>query len=129
MTHLLHTLDHRLCSLRTAGFLVLALLIAFGTASAADSPAKKADPIAGRWRWVNNDIVTILPDGTASCPSVGTATWKCTSTAKPPTYVLTWKDGVFIDTIRLLKGGKEIKGTNAQGQEIIATRLPDLPKK
>ncbi len=35
----------------------------------------------------------------------------------------------YIDTLHLVKGGKEIKGTNAQGQEITATRLPYLPKK
>jgi hypothetical protein len=128
MNHFLHRFPDLAQKLHAAALISLVLLLAVSPASAADTPAK-ADPIAGRWRWVNNDIVTILPDGTASCPSVGTATWKCTSKAKPPTYVITWKDGVFIDTVHLLKGGKEIKGTNAQGQDIIATRLPDQPTK
>lgn len=118
----------RLHHLLASAFLAVAFITA-GTVWAADTPAAKADPIAGRWRWVNNDIVTILPDGTASCPSVGTATWKCTSKAKPPTYVINWKDGIFIDTVHLLKGGKVISGKNAQGQPITATRLPDLPAK
>jgi hypothetical protein len=69
-----------------------------------------------------------LPDGTASS-SLGTATWKCTSKAKPPTYVLNWNDGLYIDTVHLIKGGKEISGKNAQGQPVTATRLPDLPTK
>ena len=110
-----------------AAFLALPLLIAISMAGAADTLVKD-DPVVGRWRWVGPDIVTIRPDGTAVSAG-GTATWKCTSKAKPPTYVLTWNSGVFIDTLHLIKGGKELKGTNAQGQEIIATRLPDLPAK
>jgi hypothetical protein len=129
MNPLTPALHQRLHRLLAPAFLALTLLTAFGTVFAADAPAAKTDLIVGRWRWVNNDVVTILPDGTASCPSVGNATWKCTSKAKPPTYVLNWKDGIFIDTVHLLKGGKEINGKNAQGQPIIATRLPDLPTK
>jgi hypothetical protein len=127
MPPVLPTFSSAVHRLRAAALAAFACLIALSFAGAVDDSAK-ADAIVGRWRWVGPEVVTIRPDGTAAS-SVGNGTWKCTSKAKPPTYVINWSNGVFIDTLRLIKGGKELSGKNAQGQAINATRLPDLPQK
>ena len=104
-------------SIRHAALLIAASLMALPLFAHAD------DPIVGRWRWFNSEIKVFRSDGTA----VGNGfhgTWKCVSRATPPTYEVNWSDR-WVDKVRLVKGGKELKGKNKQGGAVSAYRLPD----
>ncbi len=96
-------------------------------ATAADAPGKpesKDDPIAGRWRPTNTGIpITLKPDGTASDTRAGK--WVCLNPkATPRKYQVTWNEGEAIDTLSLVKGGKELVGENQDGTKLRWTRLP-----
>jgi len=87
--------------------------------------ASKVDFIAGQWRWYDNTLINLQADGSATSPR-STGTWRCTTKATPPTYVITWRDGLYVDTVCLSKSGNELSGRNEQGQAITARRLPEL---
>jgi hypothetical protein len=110
--------------LRAAALIMLALLIIISTACMADA-ARKVDLIAGQWRWYDNTLINLQADGTATSPG-NTGTWCCTTKATPPTYVITWRGGLYVDTVYLSQSGNELRGKNEQGLAIPARRLPDL---
>src|SRR4051794_28125138 len=102
---------------------MLALTLLTGeSAVAEDAKSAKEDPIVGRWRWMNAQIKTFHANGTAEGDGFK-GTWKCVSTPTPPTYQINWSDH-FVDKLRLIKNGSELKGTNNDGRAISAVRLP-----
>ena len=124
MNHPPQALSKSTARLRAAALMMLVLLITLSKACAADA-ARKEDPIAGRWRWYDHSIIDLRADGTASAPG-STGTWGCISKATPPTYVITWRDGLYVDTVHLSSSGNALSGTNERGLAIIATRIPNL---
>ena len=83
----------------------------------------KVDPIVGRWNPTNTDIpITLHSNGSASDRS-RKGKWEClTPDVTPRTYRITWER--FLDTLLLIKGGKELIGENRDGLELRWIRLP-----
>ncbi len=79
------------------------------------------DPILGRWRWFNAQIKVFHPDGTVDGDGLH-GTWKRAANGTPPKYEINWSDK-FVDTLHLVEGGKELKGTNQVGHRISGIRL------
>ena len=84
---------------------------------------KSSDPIVGRWRWFNNRIYVLNPNGTTT-PTGGH--WTCASPDQTPRkYVIDWNEELNIDTLYLEKSGAKLSGHNQKGKRITADRLPD----
>lgn len=102
---------------------LLILLIATAATGFGQTPkAPEPDPILGRWRWSNAQIVIFYPDGKAHCDSYE-GTWKVLSTATPRKYEINWAER-FVDTVRLIKNATQLDGSTKGGGKISAERLP-----
>ncbi len=107
----------------------LTLLTASGLAEqpAATPPWKgPPDPILGRWRWFNKDFKTFHEDGTVTSEPRGLkGTWKFLKEhGEPRQYQINWGQSLWIDTLKLTKGGAELSGKNQEGTKITAYRVP-----
>jgi len=93
---------------------------------AQNTTEEKVDPIVGRWNPTNTDIpISLHPDGSASDRG-RKGKWEClTPNVTPRTYRITWER--FVDTLLLIKGGKELIGENQQCLELRWIRLPATP--
>jgi hypothetical protein len=86
---------------------------------------RREDPIVGRWRWFTNDWVFINGDGTVSRGRNTQGRWKCVDGAEwPRKYVITWGDGIWVDTLFLKKDCTKLSGRNQKGSRIHATKIP-----
>jgi len=103
----------------------LAILISAGFA--ADPPSatdkKTQDPVVGRWRATNTGVpLSLNADGTAA--DTRTGKWVCLNPrATPRKYQVTWGDET-IDTVSLVKNGKELVGENQDHFKLRWTRIP-----
>ncbi len=84
------------------------------------------DQIIGKWRWHNSEIKYFLADGTIIGDGVP-GKWKCVSNATPPKYELNWGDR-FLETVNIVRGGKEIKGKSKEGAGVSAYRVTEEQK-
>jgi len=94
-------------------------------ADAQNTAEKKVDPVVGRWNPTNTKIpISLNADGSASDRD-RTGKWEClTPNVTPRKYRITWENGISVDTLSLLKDGKELAGKNAEGHELRWIRLP-----
>jgi hypothetical protein len=72
----------------------------------------------GRWRWPNGAIITLREDGYASS-SGGTGRWKMLSRER---FEINWREGGYIDSIRIMSGNNKLKCKNQAGKEWQAER-------
>ena len=100
----------------------LSLLLTAGVCLAEE----KADPIVGRWRWIEDQVVECRVDKTFSVkPSNRHGTWKrVEASTVERKYELTWDDGVYTDTLMMSRDEKKLAGKNQKGKRVEATRLP-----
>ena len=87
-------------------------------------PAPTPDPVVGRWRWIDNQIVICTEDNKFSViPTGRSGTWKFLPGAKEDgKYVFTWDEGLFVDTLAMSEDKKTLKGKNEQRKKIKATK-------
>ena len=108
---------------------IITLLLAFvtmrGIGADAQKEQKGQDPIVGRWRGDTARVaIFINSDGTASDPT-RKGKWVCLAPdATPRKYQINWGNGIWVDTLSLVKGGEELVGHNQDHKKIHWTRLP-----
>ena len=91
--------------LRHLSAIVLLVIFSF----VASGFAEDKDPICGKWKWVSGAIHIFKPGGHI----VGEkgCTWKRIEGTNPPRYIVTWRTD-YVDTLRLVNGGNELRGKN-----------------
>jgi len=72
-----------------------------------------------KWLWFTNWEVAIKPDGTFYSNNVYSGKYEIVGQQ----YILRWKDGNLVDTLRLLDNGMRLEGTNNEGVRVYATRI------
>ena len=92
----------------------------------AESPAAKEDPIVGKWRWTDKQIVECKADHTFSAsPTKRAGTWKFVpGTTVERKYTFTWDEGLFVDTLMMSRDEKALKGKNQEGKPVSGTKVP-----
>lgn len=105
-------------------FASIAFALWVGTAWTAE-PTEKADPIVGRWRWMDKQVVECQADQTFTVkPSNRRGKWKrINATTVEKKYELQWDDGLFTDTLMMSRDEKKLSGKNQEGKRIEATKL------
>jgi len=83
------------------------------------------DPIVGKWKWNDVDVIDIRANGTVTNESKGLpGTW----TVSKGTYILSWKDGKVVDTLTLTPDRERLKGRNNNGVPTTGNRIGDPDK-
>jgi hypothetical protein len=103
-----------------------ALVLVLCASLARSEPKEKADPVLGRWRWIDKQVVECKADYTFSAiPTGRTGTWKFipTDTAERK-YAFTWDNGVYVDTLTMSRDQTAMKGKNQSGDKITASKVP-----
>jgi hypothetical protein len=106
-------------------FLVAWMFLLIGVVSGA-APKEAPDPLIGRWRWTDRQIVECRADQTFTVePTKRGGTWKLVpDKAAERKYVLTWDGGLFVDRLTMSRDEKELKGENQEGKKIRASKVP-----
>ncbi len=107
--------------------LIFTAVATFVLPANAQSPAAKdADPIVGKWRWTDKQIVECKADQTFTAqPTRRGGTWKFVpGTTVERKYTFTWDDGLYVDSLVLSRDAKSLKGKNQDGKAISGTRIP-----
>lgn len=113
----------------SAALLLVAAYLLFTVASNAQTsgPWKGfPDPILGRWRWFNAQFKIFRDDGTVVGPKGDKqGTWKFLKQyGEPRHYEVNWKGSLWIDQLKLVRNGTELKGKNQEGRVITAYKVP-----
>ena len=97
--------------LRHLNAIVLLLVFSLG----AFAVAEDKDPICGKWKWFTGEVHRFGPNGQI----VGEkgCYWKRIEGTTPPRYIVTWRAD-FVDTLRLVKDGTELRGKNQTKKRI-----------
>jgi len=91
----------------------------YGTATKTDICAD----IAGEWKWFNGGTAVILADGTIQ----GTGhSWKCLDSSQR-TFLISWSNGKWLDTLTLSQDGNRLDGKNQNGNRVWAERKTPTP--
>jgi hypothetical protein len=108
-----------------SAFLVNWVFLLLGGISLA-APKEAPDPLIGRWRWTDRQIVECRADQTFAVePTKRGGTWKLVpDKAAERKYVLTWDGGLFVDRLTMSRDEKELKGENQDGKKIRAAKIP-----
>lgn len=104
-----------------------AALDALSLSAYAQTPAaKESDPIVGKWRWTDKQVVECKADLTfVASPTKRCGTWKFVpGTTVERKYAFTWDDGLFVDSLMMSRDEKTLKGKNQEGKSISATKIP-----
>jgi hypothetical protein len=93
--------------------------------SAMAAPNESSDPVVGRWKWIDPQIVDCKADHTFSVkPTNRTGTWKLLpEKSVERKYSFVWDDGLFVDRLTMSRDEKELRGQNQDGKKIRATKL------
>lgn len=105
-------------------FTLLAFIFPLQTSKSEES--KDPDPLIGRWRWSDNQLVEFHKDGTMTVVN-GTrkATWKLVpSESVERKYSITWEGGLYVDTVTMTKSNVSLKGKNQNKKDITGTKIP-----
>jgi hypothetical protein len=109
--------------------LALALLTLFMSvvslkADPNSKPTEKPDPIVGKWRYFNGQIITLSDDGHAASSIGSTGTWKFVESPEVERkYTITFKEGLYVDEMVLSANGKRLTGKNVAKMRIWADRV------
>ena len=103
----------------------LAFVLATYFCIAAPAP----DVVVGRWRRQGAEgVVTLHADGTATNLKGGKGKWTClTPNATPRKYQVIWDEGLWVDSLALVQGGKHLVGENQERIKLSFARIPELP--
>jgi hypothetical protein len=105
--------------------LALAAVFVSCVCSMAAPNEASSDPVIGRWRWTDKQIVDCKADNTfLVTPTNRKGTWKLTpEKTVERKYTFFWDGGLFVDHLTMSRDEKELKGKNQDGKEIRATKL------
>jgi hypothetical protein len=86
---------------------------------------KKTDPVLGKWRYFNDHIVTVTPDGRlTSSKAVARGTWEFAKNKEVERkYRFIWQEGLYVDSLLLSRDGKKLAGKNQKGDRVSAERI------
>lgn len=86
---------------------------------------KPADPVVGKWVWIEKQIVECLPDGTFTAqPTNRKGKWKAVETkGEQMRYEFTWDDGLFTDSLLMSRDKKTLTGKNKDKKKITASKV------
>lgn len=86
---------------------------------------KPADPVVGKWRWIEEQIVECLPDGTFTVhPTNRTGKWRAVQNKNELLkYEFTWDEGLFVDTMLMSRDKKSLTGKNKDKKKITAAKI------
>lgn len=82
---------------------------------------REIDPVVGAWRWFNGTTVMVNANGTVQDSLANHGTWVYDEGGRA--YVLRWKIGGWVDTMRLSVGADKLEGRNQQGARVHGTRI------
>ena len=102
------------------------LAIAFSLIASLAIAADKEDPIIGRWKWYNKQIIDITADGRMTASKGASGTWEFSKNREVERkYVLRWdgKAGFSIDAVTLSRDYREMTGKNDAGEKVSAKRM------
>ncbi len=87
--------------------------------------AMEKDPILGRWRWIENQIVECHSDGTFTVsPNGRKGIWEyLEGGGSKRKYAFRWDGGRFVDTLEMAKDQDSLKGKNQENKAVSAKRI------
>lgn len=85
-------------------------------------PPAETISLVGKWRWMDNQVVTVGADFAFTAGNGRKGTWKLKDKT-PRTYILTWDGGVFVDELTLSADGKKVIGRNNKDKKIKGDRI------
>lgn len=111
------------------GWLIKMIAAVFLLQVAAHSQPEKekpADPIVGKWSWIEKQVVECLPDGTFTViPNNRKGKWRAVeNNGELLKYEFTWDDGLFVDTLLMSRDKKSLTGKNKDKKKITASKIP-----
>jgi hypothetical protein len=74
--------------------------------------------IAGVWSWFGGTTTTINPGGSMQGSDGNSGSWQCSDDV----YVLTWRDGGWVDRLILSENGTRLSGSNNWGVAVWGVR-------
>ena len=81
------------------------------------------DPVVGRWKWIRNEIIEARADGSAVNEVNGKeGTWAL----EKGSYVFSWDNGDWVDTLTLSPDGEMLTGRNQNGNTITGERIASV---
>ncbi|RYD21759.1 MAG: hypothetical protein EOP88_10285 [Verrucomicrobiaceae bacterium] len=110
------------------GWLIKMIAAVFLLQVAAHSQTEKekpADPVVGKWLWIEKQIVECFPDGTFTAqPTNRKGKWKAVETkGEQMRYEFTWDDGLFTDSLLMSRDKKTLTGKNKDKKKITAEKV------
>jgi len=82
---------------------------------------KNSSNISGDWKWFNGDIAHIYQNGTAKSSNGNRGKWKAEWDGSKFTYVISWNNGQWVDTLVLQ--GNTLDGHNQNGTHVWGKRI------
>ena len=111
-------------------FLQCSCSIVLGLMAATTVRAQPADPICGTWRFWNNSVREMRPDGSSGpVGKPADAAWKRVTPGGigEPSYRINYGGGKAFDTLTLRGGASQLWGMNGPKPFLTASRIGDLP--
>ncbi|RYD65502.1 MAG: hypothetical protein EOP83_07255 [Verrucomicrobiaceae bacterium] len=108
------------------GWLVKTIMAVFVLQMACHAePEKPADPLVGKWHWIEKQIVECFPDGSFTVlPTNRKGTWRAVDSKNELLkYEFTWDEGLFVDTLLMSRDKKTLTGKNKDKKKITATKI------
>lgn len=89
-----------------------------------ETPPPK-DPVIGKWKWTDQQIVECLPDGSFTVsPSNRKGKWRAVENKNASLkYEFTWDEGLFVDTLLMSRDHKELTGKNKDKKKISGSKI------
>ncbi|GAA5127966.1 hypothetical protein GCM10023212_33850 [Luteolibacter yonseiensis] len=108
------------------GFLIQLVAAVFLLQVAGHAQTEKpADPVVGKWYWIEEQVVECLPDGTFTVfPTQRKGKWRVVESKNELLkYEFTWDEGKFVDVLLMSRDKKSLSGKNKDKKKITATRV------
>ena len=107
-----------------SGIKALATVFMLQTASYSQAP-KPPDPVIGKWKWTDTQIVECLPDGSFTVsPTNRKGKWRSLESKNELLkYEFIWDEGLFLDTMLMSRDKKSLSGKNKDKKKITASKI------
>lgn len=87
-----------------------------------DPYSSNTDPcsmIIGKWKWFTGSVAEFYPNG--RMPGNGNS-WRCAD-PHSRTFIITWSNGKWVDTLKMSPDGSRLEGKNQIGNRVWGNRL------
>ncbi len=112
-------------SLNASAVLKILIAVFLLQMAAQAEPPKAKDPVIGKWRWTDQQVVECFSDGSFTVtPTNRGGKWRAVENkGESLKYEFTWDDGMFVDTLLMSRNQKELSGKNKDKKKISASKI------